>query len=241
LKKYFLEIGPLLSVAGVIIIADQLTKALVRANLDFSEMWAPWPWLMPFARIVNWRNTGAAFGMFQELGGVFTVLAILVALAILYYYPQVPRQDWVLRLAMSMQLGGAIGNLIDRLTQGYVTDFISVGNFAVFNIADASISTGVAVLLAGMWVKERQERAAPPPAPGPAAGAAVTPGDPAQPPAAPASARPAGLLEIADWTQERLARSDHPLAELEADEPPAAARPGKNGAAPESPGGEPRG
>jgi signal peptidase II len=58
---------------------------------------------------------------------------------------------------MGMQLGGALGNLIDRVTRGEVTDFISVGNFAVFNIADASISVGVAVLLIGMWWKEKAD------------------------------------------------------------------------------------
>jgi signal peptidase II len=61
---------------------------------------------------------------------------------------------------MGLQLGGALGNLIDRLTQGYVTDFISVGTFPVFNVADASISIGVAILILGMWIKER--RPAPP-------------------------------------------------------------------------------
>jgi len=89
------------------------------------------------------------------LGDFITVLAIVVAIAIVYYYPQVPRADWPLRLAMGMQLGGAMGNLIDRLTQGFVTDFISVGNFPVFNVADSSISMGVAILLFGMWFKER--------------------------------------------------------------------------------------
>ncbi len=57
-----------------------------------------------------------------------------------------------------MQLGGALGNLIARLMMGRVTDFISVGSFPVFNIADASISVGVAVLLLGVWLKEREEK-----------------------------------------------------------------------------------
>ena len=56
---------------------------------------------------------------------------------------------------MSMQMGGAIGNLVDRLTIGHVTDFISVGKFPVFNIADASISVGCVVLLLGVWWQER--------------------------------------------------------------------------------------
>jgi signal peptidase II len=76
---------------------------------------------------------------------------------IIYYYPQVEDEDWFLRLALALQMGGAAGNLVSRLTmEGKVTDFISVGSFPVFNLADASISIGVAVLLIGMWVKERK-------------------------------------------------------------------------------------
>jgi signal peptidase II len=142
--------------AGAIIALDQWTKYLVRETLPFQAIWSPWPWLTPFARIVHWKNTGAAFGIFQGFGNVFTILAIIVSIAILYYFPQVPRRDWTLRLAMGLQLGGAVGNLIDRLFFGSVTDFISVGNFAVFNVADASISIGVAILVLGMLVKERE-------------------------------------------------------------------------------------
>jgi signal peptidase II len=107
---------------------------------------------------VHWYNTGAAFGMFKDASMILTVLAFIVIGAILFYYPQVSRDDWSLRLALSMQLGGAIGNLIDRLTIGHVTDFISVGNFPVFNVADASISVGAVVLFLGVWIQERAER-----------------------------------------------------------------------------------
>jgi signal peptidase II len=145
--------------AGFIVALDQWTKFLVRTRLPFGEIWSPWSWLTPYARIVNWKNSGAAFGMLQGFGGVFTLLAIVVALAIFYYYPQVSAQDWYLKLAMGLQLGGALGNLVDRLTQqGHVTDFISIGNFPVFNVADSSISIGVAVLVIGIWIKDRQER-----------------------------------------------------------------------------------
>jgi signal peptidase II len=89
---------------------------------------------------------------------ILTVLAFIVIGAILFYYPHVDQDDWSLRLALSMQLGGALGNLIDRLTIGHVTDFISVGNFPVFNVADASISVGAAVLFLGVWIRERAER-----------------------------------------------------------------------------------
>jgi signal peptidase II len=158
LKKLIRGYGALLAIAGFIIVSDQITKYLVRTNIPMGEMWSPWAWLAPFARIVHWKNTGAAFGMFQNFNLVFSILAVIVSIAILYYYPRVPREEWPLRLAMGMQLGGAVGNLIDRLTQGYVTDFVSVGNFAVFNIADASISVGVAVLILGVWFMEQSQK-----------------------------------------------------------------------------------
>jgi signal peptidase II len=158
LKRLAQDYLYLFLIAGAIIIFDQYTKTVVRTNLNIGETWAPWPWLMPYARIVNWKNYGAAFGMLPILKNLFTGLAIVVSLAIIYYFPQVERKDWWLRLAMELQLGGAVGNLIDRLRQGYVTDFVSLGNFPVFNVADASISTGVAVLVIGMWWKGREEQ-----------------------------------------------------------------------------------
>lgn len=159
MKKYFRDYVYLVLISGFIIIVDQWTKSIVRTNLAYGETWTPWAWLAPYARIVHWSNTGAAFGMFQDFGGVFAVLAVVVALGILLFYPQIPHSQWPLRLALGMQLGGALGNLIDRLKfGGSVTDFISVGSFPVFNIADASISLGVAMLVLGMWYLERKEK-----------------------------------------------------------------------------------
>ena len=151
---------PIATIAALIVALDQWTKWLVRVNIPDGGVWLPesLAWLSPYARIVHWHNTGAAFGMFQNASMVFTVLAFIVIAAILYYYPHVENSDWSLRLAMSMQLGGAIGNLIDRLTRGRVTDFISIGTFPVFNVADASISIGAVVLLFGVWLTERAER-----------------------------------------------------------------------------------
>ena len=145
-------------IAGAIIVFDQWTKWLVRVSLPLGATWLPdsLEWLSPYARIVHWHNTGAAFGMFQGGSMVFTVLAFIVIGAIIYYFPQVEKSDWSLRIAMSMQLGGALGNLTDRLTNaGRVTDFLSVGTFPVFNLADASISVGTAVLLLGVYLQER--------------------------------------------------------------------------------------
>ena len=155
-KDYLILVG----VAGAVVALDQWTKWLVRENIEFGGMWLPvWlSWLSPYARIVHWYNSGAAFGMFQNGNLVFTILAFIVIGAILYYYPQVEAEDWTLKLAMGLQLAGASGNLIDRLLMGKVTDFISVGVFPVFNIADASITVGVIVLLLGVWIKERNEK-----------------------------------------------------------------------------------
>ncbi|GAB4578327.1 MAG: hypothetical protein Fur0022_10620 [Anaerolineales bacterium] len=147
LKDFIPDYKFLFSVAGLIILFDQLTKMIVRETIPFSQTWMPLEWLAPYARIVNWRNTGAAFGMLQGFGGVFGVLAIIVSLAIIIYFPVVPRSDKWMRLALAMQLAGAMGNLLDRIFLGAVTDFVSIWTFPVFNVADASISLGVAILL----------------------------------------------------------------------------------------------
>jgi len=75
---------------------------------------------------------------------------------ILIFYSRLAGENWWLRSAIGLELGGAIGNLIDRVKIGHVTDFISVGNFAVFNIADASITVGVAVMLIALWQEEKK-------------------------------------------------------------------------------------
>jgi signal peptidase II len=159
LKRIIKDYGFLLATAGIIVVLDQITKELVRANLPYEAIWAPWDWLTPYARIVHWYNSGVAFGMFQGRGDIFKILAFIVSIAIIYYFPRVPREDWILRLAMGMQLGGALGNFIDRLRfNNQVTDFISVGSFPVFNVADACISIGVGVLLLGIFIQDMKQK-----------------------------------------------------------------------------------
>jgi signal peptidase II len=153
----------LLGITGIVVALDQWTKWLVRENIPFATQWLPdgLQWLMPYARLVYWHNTGAAFGMFQNGAAVFTVLAFIVIGAILFYYPQIEAEGWMFRLALGLQLAGAVGNLIDRLTQdGKVTDFISVGTFPVFNVADSAISVGTAILILAVWLNERKQKQA---------------------------------------------------------------------------------
>lgn len=159
MKAYLKKTRWLYLIAAIIIVLDQVTKELVRTLIPYGQSWSPWPWLAPYARLIHWSNTGVAFGMFQGKSILFAVLAAVVAAAIIYYYPQAPEQDRVLRFALAMQLGGAVGNLIDRIFQaGQVTDFISVGNFAIFNVADSCITVGVGVLLIGIWLEDKREK-----------------------------------------------------------------------------------
>ena len=151
----------LVEISGFVVALDQWSKYLLRLRLAPGETWSPWDWLAPYARLVHSDNTGAAFGIFQDGAVFFTVVAILVSAAIIYYFPRVPAEQRSLRIALALQLGGAVGNLIDRLLQaGRVTDLISLGSFPVFNLADASISIGVAILLGSMLL-QRRERSEP--------------------------------------------------------------------------------
>jgi len=158
LKKYLKAYTFLLPIAIFLVALDQLTKTWIRNNLAFNELWMPWEWLAPYARLVNWHNTGAAFGIFQGMNGIFVALAFVIITLILIYFPMIPENDFFFRLALTLQMAGAVGNLIDRLYRGFVTDFISVGRFPVFNIADSCITMGVVVLLVGMWIEERKSQ-----------------------------------------------------------------------------------
>jgi signal peptidase II len=146
----------LFGIAGAVVALDQWTKYLVQTKLALGEYWSPFAWLMPFARIIHSNNTGAAFGLFPSGSLIFTIVAVIVSIGIIIYYPRVPRGQWALRIALALQLAGALGNLISRLIDGTVTDFISIGRFAVFNVADSSISIGTAILIAVMWLEERR-------------------------------------------------------------------------------------
>ena len=149
-KKYLTDYAWLLVVVLAIVLLDQSTKTWVRSNLTYAEIYRPDLWLSQYARIMHWGNTGTFNGLFQGKSDIFTFLSFIVGLAILYYFPQVPANARLLRLGMCLQLGGTTGNLIDRLFHGYVLDFISIGDFPVLNLADASLSVGIALLVIGV-------------------------------------------------------------------------------------------
>ena len=146
----------LLGVAAFVIGLDQLTKYWVMVTLPEGQWWSPLSgggWHV--FRITHTTNSGAAFGIFPQQGGIFILIAVVVVVAILLYYRHLPQGDWLIRLSLGLQLGGAIGNLIDRLRFGYVVDFIDVGFWPIFNVADASITIGVIVIAYRLWRGDR--------------------------------------------------------------------------------------
>ncbi len=143
-------------VALVILAADQWSKAKIIQWLALGESWRPFagtPLLELFA-LTHTKNSGAAFGIFQTGGWFFVIVAIVVSLGILWYYPRLPREKWWLFLSLGLQLGGALGNLTDRLRIGHVTDFVHIGSFAIFNVADSAIVVGVLLLALHMYREE---------------------------------------------------------------------------------------
>jgi signal peptidase II len=150
--------APFFLVAALVVAADQATKAIVRASLAVGESW-PEGWLVKFTHVTN---SGAAFGVLQGQGLFLTVTAFVAIAAILFYYLFPPLEHGFLRLALALQLGGAVGNLADRLRFGEVTDFIDFPRYPQFNIADSSIVIGLAVIV-GFFVlrdgdkKERRD------------------------------------------------------------------------------------
>lgn len=145
-----------LIVAAVIVVLDQITKAMIRPALALHESIEVIPGFLDLTRV---HNTGAAFGMLNTVDIPFKpVLLSLVALAALggvaWYAVTVPLTDRLARLGVAGVLGGAVGNLIDRATTGYVLDFVDAywngWHFWAFNVADAAITVGVIFMILDM-------------------------------------------------------------------------------------------
>lgn len=149
--------------AALVVLVDQLTKHLVATRLWEGQSWGILPRLTPIFHITHVTNTGAAFGLFPGGGDLFIIVAALVIVAIIVYYHYLPDGQWLVRVALGLQLGGAIGNLVDRLRQGFVVDFIDLNfwplhEWPVFNMADSSIVTGAVLLALLMIWEERRQR-----------------------------------------------------------------------------------
>lgn len=153
----------LLVMAAFIVLADQLTKYLVLTRLEVGQSWNIVPWLAPIFRITHVTNTGVAFGLFPGVGRFFAIIPAVVAVTIIIYCWQLPDEQWLMRLVLAFPLGGAIGNLVDRLRQGFVVDFIDLNfwplhEWPIFNLADSSLVAGVVLLTLLMLWEEQRER-----------------------------------------------------------------------------------
>lgn len=134
-------------IALIVLAADQASKVWVIQNIPLNTTYDILPPIRDFFVLTYITNAGAAFGLFPQLSIVFTFVALIVSFAIVWYYRSIPAGQWLVRVSLGLQLGGAIGNLIDRLRFGYVTDMLYVRYFPVFNIADSAIVTGVCLLM----------------------------------------------------------------------------------------------
>ena len=139
-----------------IVVLDQITKAMVRSMVPLSSSVEVVSGVM---NITHVRNTGAAFGLFNALDfPLKTVVIAVIALAAIVwvgvYAAGLPRHHWLARLGLSLIMGGAAGNLLDRVVIGSVVDFVDVYwgayHFWAFNVADSAISVGVAIMILDM-------------------------------------------------------------------------------------------
>ena len=140
-----------LLIALLVVALDQLSKVWIRSNLLVGQS-------LPetgFFRLTHVYNTGAAFGLFQGQSLALTIIALVGITVLLVYalfiYHRFPFSDNMLgRSTLGLILGGAVGNLIDRLRFGYVTDFIDVGIWPAFNLADSAIVVGVIIFASSL-------------------------------------------------------------------------------------------
>jgi len=151
--------------AVVVVVLDQTVKAWIwhtmgpTANTDR-------PLLGPWLHLTLVKNTGVAFGMFQRYPQLFTVTSVVICLGALYFYRyHLPNRQHLIQVCLGMILGGAIGNIIDRLRYGFVIDFVNVRWFpGIFNVADSAITVGVIILAVYLLLKGEERPARPKPA-----------------------------------------------------------------------------
>jgi signal peptidase II len=150
--------GIILCVVVVVFALDQITKEImVRAiGPDASRSTIELvPGVLDFRFV---RNTGSAFGLFQGQSAIISVLAIGAISFLALYYLRHGRNDWLIALAIGLQIGGALGNVVDRFRYGYVVDFIDFPRFPTFNVADSAITLGVTLLMYALLFRDFRDQ-----------------------------------------------------------------------------------
>jgi signal peptidase II len=152
-----------LIVATLVIMVDQIVKLLVSTALPLGGAWSPLSGPSPFFQIVHVANTGVAFGMFKDLGIVFIIVPLIISGIIVFYALRLRSDQTFMALALGLTLGGALGNVIDRIRIGYVIDYFDIGVGALrnaSNFADWSIVLGVILLAVATLLDERKQKKA---------------------------------------------------------------------------------
>jgi len=152
----------LVMIVGIVGI-DQITKRTVLADLVWGETKRLVPALSPYFQITLSQNRGSAFGFLPQASDLFLVFAVVITIGGLYFYPRIPAEARLQRLAAGLIIGGALGNALDRIQHGYVVDFIhyQIPGFIsnVSNLADHAIVLGVGLIFIDSWRMERREKA----------------------------------------------------------------------------------
>ncbi len=137
----------------LIFLADRLSKWWATAY--FAEH-GPVHQINDYFTLRQTFNEGVAFGMFQGVGPWIGWLTILVVLGLLYYLTTIPKQAWIVRIGMGLLIGGALGNMVDRITVGRVLDFVeSPLRSGIFNVADIAINTGMVLVVLGSLIHRK--------------------------------------------------------------------------------------
>jgi len=148
-------------VSATVMLLDQIAKQLVVRNLGWFDVQP----LVPHLNLVHMHNTGAAFSMLASAPPLlFIVLGVAVSVGILWWMRKNPRGQSLFAASLALILGGALGNVIDRATRGYVVDFVDFywgsWHFAAFNVADMAITLGAGLMILDMVLESRRARQA---------------------------------------------------------------------------------
>jgi signal peptidase II len=142
----------LFTVISIVILVDQITKVLVRNSIELGQSKNI---LTGFLTLTNITNTGAGFGILQGMNLFLIIIGILIIIILLYYYHHHKTEEEIPGVFFALVLGGAFGNLIDRIIFGSVTDFISFSFWPAFNVADGAITLGVISLIL-FYIKQKK-------------------------------------------------------------------------------------
>jgi signal peptidase II len=145
----------LIAVASAAFLVDRVSKFAVQRYIPVGDSR---PVAGGLVYLDHAQNTGAAFSLAPSLGNLFLVFAVVATIAIIYYYRRVPRAEVWTRVALGLILGGALGNAVDRVVAGSVTDFIDLRFWPVFNLADSAIVVGAVILAWRLSVRPASSR-----------------------------------------------------------------------------------